>query len=73
MPVRAEVVTVPDFSVHSDGTETIEWLGHAPRAPQTVYVVHGEPASAQALAGRIASELGWTAVVPTPGERVLLD
>jgi metallo-beta-lactamase family protein len=64
---------VPDFSVHSDATETIEWLSRAPQPPRTVYVVHGEPAAAQALATRIATELGWTAVVPSSGERVLLD
>ena len=73
VPVRAEVVAVPDFSVHSDATETIEWLSRAPQPPRTVYVVHGEPAAAQALATRIATELGWTAVVPSSGERVLLD
>ncbi len=73
VPVRAEVVDVPDFSVHSDADETLQWLSRAPRAPRTVYVVHGEPRSAEALAARIAAELGWTAVVPSYGERVLLD
>ncbi|MDR7255142.1 metallo-beta-lactamase family protein [Nocardioides sp. BE266] len=73
VPVRAEVVDVPDFSVHSDAEETLQWLGRAPQPPRTVYVVHGEPRSAEALAGRIADELGWTAVVPSYGERVLLD
>lgn len=73
VPVRAEVVDVPDFSVHSDADETLAWLGRAPRPPRTVYVVHGEPRGAEALARRIADELGWTAVVPSYGERVLLD
>jgi metallo-beta-lactamase family protein len=73
VPVRAEVVEVPDFSVHSDADETLQWLGRAPRAPRTVYVVHGEPRSAEALAARIAAELGWAAVVPSYAERVLLD
>jgi len=36
-------------------------------------VVHGEPRSAAALARRVSEELGWTAVVPRYGERVLLD
>ena len=73
VPVRAEIVDVPDFSVHSDAQETVEWLGRAPRPPGTVYVVHGEPAAASSLADRISSELGWTAVVPSYGERVLVD
>ena len=72
VPVRAEVVSVPDFSVHADAQETVEWLARAPRPPRTVYVVHGEPDAAAALASRISSELGWTAVVPSYRERVLV-
>ena len=73
VPVRAEIVSVPDFSVHSDAGETIAWLGRAPAPPRTVYVVHGEPHAAARLADRIHSELGWCAIVPAYGERVLLD
>ena len=72
VPVRAEVVSVPDFSVHADADETLAWLGHAPAAPRTVYVVHGEPEASGSLAARISSELGWTAVVPSYRERVLI-
>jgi metallo-beta-lactamase family protein len=35
--------------------------------------VHGEPSSAEALAGRIEADLGWLAVVPRYKERVRLD
>jgi metallo-beta-lactamase family protein len=72
VPVRAEVVSVADFSVHADAHETVEWLARAPRPPRTVYVVHGEPGAATGLAGRISAELGWTAVVPSYRERVLV-
>lgn len=73
VPVRAEVVTLTDFSVHADAHETVDWLSRAPVPPRTVYVVHGEPRSATALARRVSEELGWTAVVPRYGERVLVD
>lgn len=73
VPVRAEIVDVPDFSVHSDSDETLKWLSRIPEPPRTVYVVHGEPQSAAHLAHRISAELGWCAVVPSYGERVLLD
>jgi metallo-beta-lactamase family protein len=73
VPVRAEVVALEDFSVHSDASETVDWLRAAPRPPTTAYVVHGEPGPSRALADRIRSELGWCAVVPRDGERVLLD
>ncbi len=73
VPVRAEVVDVQDFSVHSDADETLSWLAGADPAPRTVYVTHGEPGAAHGFARRITDELGWCAVVPTLGERVLLD
>jgi metallo-beta-lactamase family protein len=73
VPVRADIVDVPDFSVHADSGELCAWLASAPEQPEMVYVVHGEPASSEALASRIRDELGWSAVVPRPGERVRLD
>jgi metallo-beta-lactamase family protein len=43
-----------------------------PQPPVTAYVVHGEADASHALAGRIRQQLGWSAVVPREGERVLL-
>jgi metallo-beta-lactamase family protein len=71
VPVRAEVVNVPGFSAHADAAEVVDWLRHAP-APSATYLVHGEPEGSQALRDRITRELGWTAVVPRSGERVLV-
>ncbi len=73
VPVRAEVVDDQEFSVHADAAEIVEWLRRMPTEPRVVYTVHGEPASSEALAGRIREELGWCAVVPRYGERVRLD
>ncbi|MEU2632159.1 MBL fold metallo-hydrolase [Kitasatospora sp. NPDC007106] len=71
VPVRAEVVNVPAFSAHADAAEVVEWLRAAP-PPSATYLVHGEPEGAQALRDRIDRELGWTAVVPRSGERVVV-
>ncbi|MGC0343145.1 MBL fold metallo-hydrolase RNA specificity domain-containing protein [Streptomyces sp. SLBN-8D4] len=51
--------------------------GRTPRlrvapAPNVTYLVHGEPEAAAALRDRIDRSLGWTAVVPRSGERVLV-
>lgn len=70
--VRAEIVDLPGFSVHADADEIIGWLSNAPEPPEVTYVVHGEPGSARHLCERINGELGWNAVVPRLGERVLL-
>lgn len=70
VPVEAEIVELGGFSVHADGGELVAWLASAPEPPGAVYVVHGEQASADALAQRVERELGWPAVVPSHGERV---
>jgi metallo-beta-lactamase family protein len=72
VPVRAEVVSLPEFSAHADADGILAWLRSAPGAPRICYVVHGEPAAAAALAARIDAELGWCAVAPRHAERVLL-
>ncbi|WP_406385894.1 MBL fold metallo-hydrolase RNA specificity domain-containing protein [Streptomyces sp. NBC_01618] len=71
IPVRAEVANLPHFSAHADAGQIMDWLRGAP-APRTTYVVHGEESSSDALRDRIDRELGWTAVVPRPGEAVLV-
>ncbi len=71
--VRAQIVNVAGFSVHSDQPETLAWLKTAPRAPEVCYVVHGDPAAARALRDAIARELRWNAVVPRHLEQVRID
>lgn len=70
VPVRAEIVVADGFSAHADGDELVSWLRAAPRAPDTAFVVHGEPEAADALRARLDRDLGWNAVVPHDGERV---
>ncbi|WP_405910432.1 MBL fold metallo-hydrolase [Streptomyces sp. NBC_00828] len=71
VPVRATVADVPHFSAHADAAQITDWLRDAP-APHTTYLVHGEPDAAEALRERIDRTLGWNAVVPRSGERVLV-
>lgn len=71
--VRAEIVTDNGFSVHADADELVGWLLEMPEPPRTVYVVHGEPEAAEALARRIRSDLDCAVAVARLGERVLLD
>jgi len=73
IPVRAEVVDVTGYSIHADQEELVAWLASAPRPPDTAFIVHGEPDASDALRTRVSTELGWTAVVPSVGERVRLD
>ena len=72
VPVRAEVLEVPWLSVHADADDLLAWLATATRAPRACYVVHGEPLAAHALAKRVRRRLGWVAVAPRAGERVVV-
>ena len=73
VPVQAEVVNLPTFSVHADRSELIAWLKSAPSRPEVVYLVHGDPAAAEALQDAIVKELRWNAVIPRYLERVRID
>ncbi|HYA45746.1 MAG TPA: MBL fold metallo-hydrolase, partial [Acidimicrobiales bacterium] len=73
IPVRAEVTVIDALSAHADGHELVAWLRQTPTEPDTAYLVHGEPNAAGAMAERLRTELGWSAVVPDYGERVRVD
>jgi metallo-beta-lactamase family protein len=73
VPVRAEVVTIDGLSPHADGDGILRWLRTATRAPRRLFVVHGDPAPAAALAERVRRELSWSVSVPAYGDRVALD
>ncbi len=68
--IKAEVVALEGMSAHADSEQIIEWLKTTPKAPQVVYLNHGEPIPADTLRQRIEHELGWSAMVPLLGQSV---
>lgn len=70
IPVRAEVANITGFSAHADAGQLLSWARDA--SPRTAFVVHGEPRSAETLAHAFTADLGWTAVVPSFMERVVI-
>lgn len=73
IPVRATVETIHGLSAHADSDGLMRWLRTAARPPKRVFVVHGDPEPARALAARIAKELGWAVVVPGFRDRFTLE
>lgn len=71
VPVRAEVVSLDAFSAHADASELADWATAGP-APETTYLVHGEPDASERLATRLRQEHAWNAVVPKDHEQVLV-
>ena len=72
VPVQAQVRMVDGFSAHADEAELLRWLGGFSSRPQRIFLVHGEPEAATALAASIHRELGWQAEIPQFGQRVPL-
>jgi metallo-beta-lactamase family protein len=70
--VRAEVAQVENLSAHADQEELIAWVARMEHRPRRIFLVHGEPAAADALRVRIADRLEIPCAVPQHGDRVTL-
>jgi len=73
IPVNAEVCQLDSLSSHADGDEIIAWLRGFEKPPRHTFIVHGEPASADALRRKIQDELAWPCSVPEYLESATLD
>ena len=71
-PVRAEIASVPAFSVHADRSELIDWLASAPSPPHQVIGVHGDPEAMDSFKEAVAERLSQTVLTPGQGESILL-
>jgi len=72
VPVRARVARIGGFSAHADRDELLRWAGQLKRAPRRAFVVHGEPAVAEAFSRTLAEGTGWSTAVPSAGETATL-
>ena len=67
VPVRAAVEKIPGLSGHADRSGLLRWLEPLAK-PKQVFLVHGEPSSAEALAATLRNERGWNVSLPDLGE-----
>ncbi|GAB3147603.1 MBL fold metallo-hydrolase [Amycolatopsis stemonae] len=70
VPVRAEVTALGETGGFAGPAEVLAWVTATP-APETAFVVEGEPEPSHAFARELHAAAGWCAVVPESGERVL--
>ncbi len=71
--LRCQVEVRDLFSGHADRTGLLAWLRNGPPPEGGVSLVHGEPASAEALRRTIREELGWPAQVAEEGRPLELE
>ncbi|MFN3986413.1 MAG: MBL fold metallo-hydrolase RNA specificity domain-containing protein [Rhodocyclaceae bacterium] len=67
--VCAAVHTIGGLSAHADQPALIDWLGGLEKAPERVFVVHGERSASARFCDAIETRLGWrSACLPEVGE-----
>jgi metallo-beta-lactamase family protein len=72
-PVRAKIKNIASFSAHADYVEILKWLrGIKKSKPRTVFLVHGENDSLDAMHEKITGQYNWPCYIPDYLETVPL-
>jgi len=71
--IRAGVETISGYSAHADRSELRAWVRKLGGQVKRAFVVHGEPAAREAMAGILRAEGVGEVVLPTLGERFQLQ
>lgn len=73
VPVNAHIERIDGFSGHADYNELLAWMMGFNKAPERIFLVHGEPDAAASMAGHIQKQFGWDVTVPVEDDSVELD
>jgi metallo-beta-lactamase family protein len=63
-PVKARIEYLQGLSGHADQAELIEWVSNIRTPPEKIYILHGEPQSADMLRLKLKEIYNWEAAVP---------
>ncbi len=66
--VEAQIEQITGYSGHADQNGLLNWLSTVETVRGNVFVVHGEPESAEGFAALITEKKGFKAVAPKMGE-----
>lgn len=66
--VEARIENLPGISGHADHTKLLDWMGAYEKAPQKVFVVHGDDGVCDRFASDIHEKYGYDATAPYPGD-----
>jgi metallo-beta-lactamase family protein len=72
-PVKARIARINGFSAHADRDELFKWLSELKKPPRKLFIVHGEPESANHFGDYIRQKTGWQVVVPSYQDEIVLD
>jgi metallo-beta-lactamase family protein len=71
--VKASVKTINSLSAHADQTELLGWIAELDKAPQRIFLIHGEKKASDVLRVKIKDRYGWKAEIPHLGETVTVS
>ncbi|MEO8457284.1 MAG: MBL fold metallo-hydrolase [Chloroflexota bacterium] len=57
IPALCQFVSVDGMSAHADANELMRWSHSGPHVPPNIFLTHGEPQSAEALAQRLGADV----------------
>jgi metallo-beta-lactamase family protein len=64
-PIRATIENIGGFSAHADKSELIKWVNGFKKAPQKIFVIHGEEESATSIASTLKNLTSSEIIVPS--------
>ena len=67
--VRARMEEIDGYSAHADEGELLDFIAAIPKKPERVFVVHGEPDAAEAMAAGLRKMGIGNVVIPARGEQ----
>ena len=71
--VKARIAKINGFSGHADRDELLRWLSGFKTPPRHLFVVHGEPETANKFANMVKEKLNWQVSVPSYENEFILD
>ncbi|MCD7708624.1 MAG: MBL fold metallo-hydrolase [Clostridiales bacterium] len=66
--VRAKIVNLPGISGHADRDHLTKWAAAFEKAPEKVFIVHGQEDAAVSFSEHISQSLGFKTEVPYSGD-----
>ena len=66
--VKAQILEIEALSAHGDQNDLINWLSDLKKAPEKIFLVHGEQEAFEELASKINETYGYDCVIPTMGD-----
>lgn len=62
--MNMQIRQLEGLSAHADQKELIDWLSELPKAPEQMFIVHGEPDQSLALQQKLQEDKGWKTILP---------